>query len=146
MNNAYNSVMITNTEALQRALEAKEIKPTLQRLAILKYVYENKVHPSVDLIYVNLSKVIPTMSKTTIYNTLDMFVKNGLVKSISTGGAEIRYDGDLKSHHHFICEKCNSITDIDIVCPQVNKGEICGHKINEVQGYFKGICKKCRGQ
>ncbi|MGQ9621717.1 MAG: hypothetical protein ACUVTX_12180, partial [Bacteroidales bacterium] len=60
-------------------------------------------------------------------------------------GGEIRYDPNIENHHHFLCLKCGQLYDVDIKChfgfPQ--KKMIDGHKIQEVHGYFKGICKKC---
>ena len=53
------------------------IKLSIQRVEILNYLLLAKNHPSVDMIYLSLSNKIPTLSKTTIYNTLKLFVKKG---------------------------------------------------------------------
>ena len=49
------------------------IKPSLQRLAVMKYLMQYHTHPTVDEIYAALHSSIPTLSKTTIYNTLSLF-------------------------------------------------------------------------
>lgn len=131
-------------EELKDILESKGIKPTYQRLAVLKYLHDHKTHPSVDRIYNFLIKQIPTMSKTTIYNTLQMFVEKGLANLILVSPTEVRYDGDMSFHHHFFCDRCKRIIDIHLECPNATKGEIYGHKINEVHGYFKGVCHDCQ--
>jgi Fe2+ or Zn2+ uptake regulation protein len=46
-------------------------------------------------------------------------------------------------HHHFLCKKCGEILDIEIICPNLDRIIEHGHKVEEVHGYFKGICKKC---
>ena len=46
-------------------------------------------------------------------------------------------------HHHFLCNICGDIIDIDIKCPNIDRIIREGHRIDEVHGYFKGICKKC---
>ena len=46
------------------------IKPSVQRIAIMQYLMEYPVHPSADDIYTALSPSMPTLSKTTVYNTL----------------------------------------------------------------------------
>ena len=140
----YQLGIITNMEDLKDLLQSKKIKPTFQRLAILKYLHDHKTHPSVERIYSFLIKQIPTMSRTTIYNTLNMFVQKGLVNLILLSPTEIRYDGDTTFHHHFLCDSCKSIIDIHADCEYGKIGEIQGHKINEVHGYFKGLCHNCQ--
>jgi len=138
--------MITNVKQLKIQLESKGIKPTYQRLCILEYLENNQNHPTAEMIYENISKRIPTMSKTTIYNTLNLFLEKGLIHAVTITGTEVRYDINTSSHHHFLCRKCGKIIDIDIECPFV-KGEttqVDGNEIEEVHGYFKGICKECR--
>lgn len=83
------------------------------------------------------------MSMTTIYNALNAFVKKGLVCTVTITGTEIRYDPTISPHHHFLCKECGKILDINIECPVGEKKETHGHKIEEVHGYFKGLCKDC---
>jgi Fur family peroxide stress response transcriptional regulator len=125
-------------------LISKGVKPTFQRLKIYKYLHDNKKHPTVDEIYRVLVKDIPTMSKTTVYNTLNMLVKKGLISAVNITGTEVRFDGEMTGHHHFLCEKCGRVIDIAIECPVCNEKEIQGHKITELHGYFKGVCGSCR--
>jgi Fur family peroxide stress response transcriptional regulator len=54
--------MITNLESIETILEGTEIKPTYQRFRILKYLKENKIHPSADMIYKALVGEIPSAS------------------------------------------------------------------------------------
>ena len=138
--------MVSNMKELINILESLEIKPTYERLRILKYLKENKVHPTVNMIYDEVLKEIPTISKTTVYNTLNLFIEKGIVSPINITGTEERFDITTKPHHHFLCEKCGEIIDIDIECPYCKKGYIFEHKIKELHGYFKGICKNCLGK
>ena len=52
------------------------IKPSMQRIAIMEYLMEHPIHPSADDIYTALSPSMPTLSKTTVYNTLKLFSDN----------------------------------------------------------------------
>ena len=131
-------------EELKDILESRGIKPTYQRLAIFKYLHDHKVHPTVERLYRHLIKLIPTISRTTIYNTLSMFVNKGLAKPLLISPTEIRYDADMSMHHHFCCEKCGKIEDVFLECENARKGELHGNIINEVHGYFSGICRECR--
>ena len=138
--------MITNIKILRTRLKEKGIKPTYQRLKILEYMSNNlKNHPTVEMVYEELLKDIPTLSLTTVYNTLNNFLEKGLVSGVTITGTEIRYDSNTKYHHHFLCKECGQIIDIGLKCPYAEgeKRRVAGHRIDEVHGYFKGICENC---
>jgi Fe2+ or Zn2+ uptake regulation protein len=135
--------MITNKEKLKDLLMAKRIKPTYQRTAILGFLLDNRTHPTIKSLHDSLVKAIPTLSKTTLYSTLELLARKGLVMALSIDPSKVRYDGVATPHHHFCCERCGNIIDLDISCVNSRRGEIEGHRINEVHGYFKGICKEC---
>ena len=133
-------------EKYVKLLRENSIKITPQRLEILKYLDKNRTHPTVEEIYKKLKGDNPALSKTTVYNSLEILKKNNIIQTISITGSESRYDFKNDMHHHFLCKKCGSIIDIDISCPNINKTIEKGYKIQEVHGYFKGICKKCINQ
>ena len=138
--------MIINIEKIKALLKEKGIKPTFQRLKILEYLSNNlKNHPTVEMVYEELLKDIPTLSLTTVYNTLNNFLEKGLVSGVTITGTEVRYDFNTKYHHHFLCKACGQIIDIDVKCAYAEgeKRTVSGHRIDEVHGYFKGICKDC---
>lgn len=130
---------------IKKILEEKNIKPSHQRLVILKFLMDNKIHPTADKIYEGVIKTLPTLSRTTIYNTIKLFQKNGILQAINLGDNELHYDINVTLHTHLKCRKCNDVFDIDILNPDlINKAEQQGHTIEETQVYFKGLCKKCR--
>ncbi len=137
--------MIISYDKLKTELKSHGLKPTFQRIKILEYLENNKNHPTAEIIFDKLNHKIPTISITTIYNTLNTFIKKGLLSAITITGKEIRYEYNPLPHHHFLCKRCGSIIDININCPFTNgtKKTVDGHKIDEVHGYFKGICKDC---
>ena len=59
------------------------IKPSMQRIAIMQYLMEHPIHPSADDIYTALSPSMPTLSKTTVYNTLKLFSEQGALREMS---------------------------------------------------------------
>ena len=134
-------------EKYVKLLKEKNLKITPQRIKILKYVDTHRTHPTADEIYSSLKKDIPSLSKTTVYNSLDILKKHGLIKALSICGSEHRYDFKNDMHHHFLCKKCGRIYDIEFKCPNIKhiKGEIqsSGHHIAEVHGYFIGTCNDC---
>jgi Fur family peroxide stress response transcriptional regulator len=135
--------MITKMDDMTSILLKKGIKPTYQRLRILKYLMDNLIHPNADTIYEAVSSDIPTISRTTVYNTLHTFVETGLIQELIITGSEARFDFNIDPHHHFLCESCGLIFDLWIECLYAKQGSIEGHKISNFHGYFKGICKEC---
>ncbi len=124
------------------------ISPSFHRLKIYEYLSHNRVHPTVDMIYADVIKQIPTLSKTTIYNTLKTFAEKGLVSCITIEDNEVRYDADLTFHGHFKCSQCGMLYDIELDHMILDKRlsvsrKIQGHHITELQVYLKGICKGC---
>jgi Fe2+ or Zn2+ uptake regulation protein len=129
---------------MKETLAQKGLKSTYQRILILDYLHANSnKHFTAELIYEKLSKRAPTLSLTTVYNTLSSFVEAGLVSAITITGTEVRYELTTTPHHHLLCKQCGRIIDINIKCPNANRKNIQGYKIDEVHGYFKGICKDC---
>ena len=127
-------------------LKQHNLKITPQRLEILKYLDQHHTHPTADDIYTQLKKTNPSLSKTTVYNALETLKNNNLIQTLTISGTETRYDYKTTLHHHFLCKNCNKIIDIDIECPNINKIQQTGYQIDEVHGYFKGICKTCQQQ
>jgi Fur family peroxide stress response transcriptional regulator len=136
--------MVSNRDELREYLTENGLKPTYQRIMILDYLNKQKnKHLTVEKIFEALAKQMPMLSLTTVYNTLNSFLKAGLVSAITITGTEIRYDLVSTPHHHFLCRQCAKIIDVDIRCPIANRKNINGCKIEEVHGYFKGLCKEC---
>lgn len=126
-------------------LSRYNIKPSPQRMAIMTYLLEHKTHPTIEEIYKSLSPDMPTLSKTTIYNTLKLFVENGAASMLTINEKTTCYDYDTSPHAHFICKKCNKVTDlfygVENMIP--SKQEIEGNRIVNMQVYYRGICKDC---
>ncbi|MGE4497538.1 MAG: Fur family transcriptional regulator [Deferribacterales bacterium] len=133
----------TNEETAAELAE-KNIRPSFQRVRILAYMKENLCHPTVERIYQDLHAEIPSLSKTTVYNTLNLFVESGLVRILNIEDNETRYDIVMKSHGHFKCESCGKIFNFRIDIDSFNTEELGGFRINDKNVYFKGICPECR--
>ncbi len=133
-----------DSQRIAELLINHEIKPSYPRIQIYKYLYTRKDHPTVDCIYNNLIGEIPTLSKTTVYNTLSLFIDAKLVNSLNLDENEKRYEIIIHNHSHFKCEKCNKIYDIPYDDIDLLPKEFEGFKINEKQIFLKGICKNCQ--
>ena len=130
-------------DSLAKTLIEKNIKPSYQRMKILEYLMIKKNHPTVDRIFNDLLKEIPTLSKATVYNTLDLFKKENLARVVTIEDNETRFDSKVVSHGHFKCESCGSIFDFEINIDSFSTDSLEHFKINEKNVYFKGICPGC---
>ena len=82
------------------------IKPSMQRIAIMEYLMEHPIHPSADDIYTALSPSMPTLSKTTVYNTLKLFSEQGAALMLTIDEKNTNFDADTSVHSHFLCKRC----------------------------------------
>jgi Fe2+ or Zn2+ uptake regulation protein len=129
---------------LLNELKSRNIRLSHQRLKVLEYLTKNYTHPTVDQIYNGLHQDVPTLSKTTVYNTLNSLVDAGLVRVINIEDNETRYDIDTDNHGHFKCEKCRKIYDFKINMDSFDAHELDHFKIFDKNIYFKGICRQCQ--
>ena len=122
----------------------KGIVLTIQRYAVLEYLYESATHPTVEEIYQGLKKRFSTISEATIYNTLELFKNHNLIREVTIEKGKSHFDYETRPHHHFLCRRCGYIYDIDVEgCPLVGKKMIDGHRIEEMRPYIVGICSEC---
>jgi Fe2+ or Zn2+ uptake regulation protein len=129
---------------IQQYLSEKGIKPSHQRVAIMEYLSSYKTHPSVDEIYGALHPSMPTLSRTTVYNTLKLFVEHGAAIPVGIDDRNLRFDGDTTPHAHFMCKKCGSILDLYLKENIFsNYGQTGALTVTEAALYLKGFCEKC---
>ncbi len=86
-------------------------KVTTQRLAICKYIISRDDHPSADQIYQAMKVDYPTISLGTIYKTMHLLKKLGLIQELGFNEGSIRYDPDMEIHINLVCAKCGKIDD-----------------------------------
>ena len=136
--------MNTNINA-RDYLEKCGIKPSLQRIAIVEYLMENRIHPTADDIYHALCIQVPTLSKTTVYNTMRLFAEQGAVLPLVIDDKNVRFDIDTSCHAHFQCCACNRVFDIPVEkIGLLNTKQIGDLYVTETHLYYKGYCKACR--
>ena len=130
-------------EDLKQELKIKNINLSYQRLKVLEYLSQNQCHPTVEQIYTDLQKDIPTLSKTTVYNTLRILVDAGIVRVITIEDNETRYDIEVENHGHFKCESCGTIYNFSIDIDSLTSVDLDNFRISDKNVYFKGICPRC---
>lgn len=128
-------------EAINR-LELHDIRPSAQRISIMEYLLSHHTHPTVDNIYNDLIDKMPTLSKTTIYNTLKLLEEHSAITELTIDKKTAHYDGITTPHSHFMCKKCGRIIDIPLqkVDESQSKHDFL---IEEAEVYYRGYCKAC---
>lgn len=129
-----------------RRLQLHHIKPSVQRIAIMEYLMEHLTHPTVDEIYTALSPSMPTLSKTTVYNTLKLLSEEGAALTLTIDERNTCYDANTDPHSHFLCKRCGCIYDImsEKAPAMPQAAEMEGHTVQEIHYYYKGICQHCQ--
>ena len=122
------------------------IKPSVQRIAIMDYLLKHETHPCIDEIYMALCKEIPTLSKTTVYNTLKLFVEHGAAKMLTIDERNACFDGNTSLHAHFLYKACGKIYDLPLLQEDKAETDMLNEKgfvLEETHHYYKGTCPKC---
>jgi len=133
-------------DKLYEFLRKKGVSPSIQRLKILRYLNDSENHPTALMIHHEISRDIPTLSKTTIYNTMNLFSEKGIVSELCVGEGEVRYDLNLYPHAHFRCIECGKIYDVKIDPELFKIKKINGNQVMHTAVYFTGKCRESFGK
>ena len=121
---------------------------TAQRAAILEYLKDNKSHPNATDIYEYVSKKLSTISRTTVYNTIDLLKKEGLIQELAVRNHKgRRFSSNLAPHDHLICNICGKIVDIDGDADHsslLTEKQQLGFDIKETSITIYGVCPDCK--
>lgn len=99
-------------ERLTRGYSAAGLPLTAQRRALLGVLAGRDDHPTVDQIYEEVSQIIPEVSRTTVYRSLDVLANLRLLNRVEHPGSSVRFDPNTDPHHHFLCSSCGALTDM----------------------------------
>lgn len=135
--------MDDSLKQLQDELKKKNIQLSYQRLRVLEYLSKNRSHPTVDRIFTDIRKEIPSLSKTTVYNTLRILEEAGLVRIVNIEDNETRYDIEMKQHGHFKCESCGVIFNFKVDFDKLISEDLKNFGVDDKNVHFKGICPEC---
>lgn len=120
------------------------VRSSQQRLVILDYLLEHPVHPAADAIHAALHGTFPTLSRTTVYNTLSRLAEAGAVRALDLDPYEQHFDADTTSHAHFFCTRCGAIHDLSTTAPLADLPK--GARLQSAELTYKGICINCLTQ
>ena len=128
-------------------LREHDLKITPQRRMILKLLAGENGHPTAEDIYQQVSAVMPTVSRATVYNTLHELVALGVLNEVQDlSENRLRYDTHTGIHHHLFCTRCHTLVDLhhDFEMLHLTPEEAAGYKILKHQVTFYGLCPECQ--
>ena len=99
-------------QSIRSQFEKLDILPTPQRLEVAAILLEKPQHLSADQIIERLRTAGSSVSKATVYNTLNLFSERGLVKEVMVDPIRKFYDSTTHPHHHFYNVDSGQLADI----------------------------------
>jgi Fur family peroxide stress response transcriptional regulator len=131
-------------DTIKRALAASGLRSTPQRYAVLAFLMEQAGHPTAAEIFEAVNRVDPRSSRATIYNNLRDLVQAGLAREVAVEGRAARFDAKGARHHHFLCDRCGNVEDVDwyeVARPAT--ASLGKRVLRECELIFRGLCAKC---
>ena len=128
-------------------------KYSRQRELIYHSLQTRKDHPTAEMLYNDIIKIMPTIGIATVYRNLAALYESGQILKIETKqGESDRFDGNLMPHLHFQCLECNEIQDIFLdECDNEKLDEKLKEFANMINAevtsskiLLKGKCEKCK--
>jgi len=133
-----------SSDAIRRSLEDGGLRCTAQRYAVMSFLMDHKGHPTAAEIFEAVNRVVPRSSRATTYNNLRDLVKAGLVREVAVEGRAGRFDIKGMQHHHFICDRCGNVEDVEWYnVPKPGAGSLGKRVLRECELIFRGFCAKC---
>ena len=134
---------------LQRFKEAARqagIRLTHQRVEVFREVAASDEHPAVEVIFRAVQARVPTVSLDTVYRTLWMLEDLGLVMTLGPRRGAVRFDANLRPHHHFTCTRCGLARDFESPAFDALRAPAAAADLGDVQGVrveLRGVCQTC---
>ena len=123
------------------------IAVTRQRQVVYEVMRGMSGHPSPEEIYARVKRKVPSISLATVYKNVHLFVESGVLREVSLHHGSQRVEMNVKEHHHLVCSKCKSISDIDEkalgTLPKRKKLE-GGFLVKRYSVDVIGLCAKCQ--
>jgi Fur family transcriptional regulator, peroxide stress response regulator len=132
--------------AFTEACNAAGIRMTHQRMEVFREVARTDEHPDAETIYGKVRRRIPSISLDTVYRTLTMLEKLGVISRVYALCDRARFDAMVTPHHHFVCSQCGTLRDFVSaeadklrIPPEVQSWGI----VKSIHVEVRAICSKC---
>ena len=133
-----------DSDVIKRSLGGSGLRSTPQRYAVMAFLMGQAGHPTAAEIFEAVTRVDPRSSRATIYNNLRDLVQAGLVREVAMEGRAARFDAKGMRHHHFICDRCGNVEDVDWYdVPRPTAASLGKRVLRDCELIFRGRCTKC---
>lgn len=102
------------SQTLQLRLSQHGIVPTLQRMAVAQVLLARPAHMTAEQVLLAGRACLPRLSRTTVYETLRLFVRHGLLRELPVDGAATVYDSNTSPHHHLYDVDTGEVADVPL--------------------------------
>lgn len=131
---------------LAEALRARGQRVTSQRIVIHRVLHDLGRHATAEEVLSRAGDRLPGLSLPTVYATLDLFERLGIVHRVSTGTGAALYDPRREAHHHLVCRRCGSVQDLDADLDLVAARRAArrrGFVSEREEVVLSGVCERC---
>ena len=134
-----------NDRQLRSAFNAAGLRLTRQRLLICRELAGRCDHPDVERIYRAVKPRLRQISLFTVYRTMNALESAGMARRVATWKGHARYDGNVQTHAHFLCEKCGRIDDVESGENEAGVQVFAGVKgeVRRAEVMLIGACEAC---
>ncbi len=116
---------------------------TPQRSLMFELLHGNETHPTAEDLFEQARKVMPTISLRTVYQTLNDLTSMGEINQIDLGTGATRFDPMTEDHHHFICDDCATVHDVQVGTAAAIAAGDSVHRVRSAEVVFRGVCAQC---
>jgi Fur family transcriptional regulator, peroxide stress response regulator len=133
-----------DAKVIKRSFDGSGLRRTPQRYAVMAFLMEQNSHPTAAEIFEAVNRIDPRSSRATTYNNLRDLVQAGLVREVAVEGRAARFDAKGMRHHHFICDRCGNVEDLEWYdVPRPDSRTLGKRMFRECELIFRGLCTKC---
>ncbi|MGC8795051.1 MAG: Fur family transcriptional regulator [Bryobacteraceae bacterium] len=139
----------TVMQRLEAACRSHGLPLTVQRRAVLEALASRRDLPTADLVYEDVARRLPGVSRATVYRVLEVMVRAGVVRKVWYAGAAARFEVPHRRHHHLVCVVCDRVVDVDNPALDRLPGpgrDARGFRLLDYSVQFMGVCPECAGK
>lgn len=131
-------------EDIRMVLRKENVRLTPQRLVILDVLVNLTEHPTVEHVHEIAVARHPSISRATVYNTVTMLDRHGLIVLLHGGKDGLRVDTNTAPHAHAYCLRCSAVIDLPIINPaEVDETVLDGFQTARTEVSRYGYCAQC---
>ena len=134
-------------EEVAEALRRHGYRVTAQRLVVAEALSAAGRHLSAEEVLAEAGERLPNVSLPTVYSALDALEDAGVLRRVAAGRGPALYDAGAVPHHHLVCRRCGSVTDLvaDVrLAPALEGAAGTGFAPEDAEVVVRGLCADCR--